>query len=74
MSNGWTPERRKRQAEAIRRWRPWEQSTGPASAEGKAKASRNAWKGSPRQQLRELNAALNAELRAMRQLADMARN
>ena len=27
MANGWTPERRARQARAIRRWRPWEHST-----------------------------------------------
>jgi hypothetical protein len=36
MSNGWTPERRKRQAQMIRRWRPWERSTGPRTPEGHA--------------------------------------
>jgi hypothetical protein len=35
MVNGWTLERRRRQAELIRCWRPWEQSTGPRSPEGK---------------------------------------
>lgn len=40
-SNGWSPERRQRQREAIQRLRPWEQSTGPRTPEGKAKASRN---------------------------------
>ena len=45
MANGWTPERRARQAQLIRRWRPWEQSTGPKTAESKAKSSRNADKG-----------------------------
>ena len=45
MANGWTQERRQRQSEAIRRWRPWEQSTGPKTPEGKAKASQNANKG-----------------------------
>ena len=29
--HGWTPERRARQADAIRRWRPWERATGPRS-------------------------------------------
>lgn len=38
MVNGWTPERRARQAEAIRRWQPWARSTGPRTAEGKARA------------------------------------
>ena len=32
MAKGWTPERRARQAELIRSWRPWEQSTGPRCA------------------------------------------
>lgn len=40
-SNGWSPERRQRQREAIQRWRPWERSTGPRTPEGKAKASSN---------------------------------
>ena len=38
----WTPESRAKQAELIRRWRPWEQSTGPKTAEGKAVSSMNA--------------------------------
>ena len=38
----WTLEQRRRQAEAIERWKPWEQSTGPLSAAGKAKVARNA--------------------------------
>lgn len=54
MSHGWTPERRARQAQAIRRWRPWEQSTGPVSEQGKAIVSRNAWKGGARPMLRKL--------------------
>ena len=36
MANGWTPERRARQAELIRQWRPWEKSTGPKTEAGKA--------------------------------------
>jgi hypothetical protein len=54
MKSGWTPERRKRQAELIRTWRPWDHSTGPRSPEGKARASRNGWKGGVRELLREL--------------------
>lgn len=47
-------EQRQRQRESIQRWRPWERSTGPKSAKGKARASRNAWKGDTRRLLRQL--------------------
>ena len=63
MANGWTPERRARQAELIRTWKPWQQSTGPRSEQGKAAASRNAWKGGHREMLRELARALNEQRR-----------
>jgi hypothetical protein len=42
MANGWTPERRARQAALIRTWRPWDSSTGPRTPEGKAQAATNA--------------------------------
>jgi hypothetical protein len=54
MANGWTPERRARQSEAIRRWRPWERSTGPKTAQGKTRVSRNAYRGGHRAILRAL--------------------
>ena len=41
MANGWTPERRARQAELIRTWKPWTRSTGPRTAEGMAVSSQN---------------------------------
>jgi len=66
--NGWTPERRKRQAELIKSWRPWEQSTGPLSAEGKERVARNSWRGGHRQQLRELSKMVNAEIRQARDM------
>ncbi len=44
INTGWSPERRATQAEAIRRWKPWERSTGPRTAPGKETASRNAVK------------------------------
>jgi hypothetical protein len=52
--NGWTPERRKRQSELIRRWRPWEKSTGPRTTRGKKRVARNAYKGGTRLVLRSL--------------------
>ena len=63
MSNGWSLERRQRQAEAIRQWKPWERSTGPKTEAGKAKTCRNAWKGGHRPMLREMSKMLNQELR-----------
>jgi len=43
-TNGWTPERRARQAQKIREWKPWQKSTGPRTPEGKRKVSQNAYK------------------------------
>lgn len=42
MKNGWSAERRARQAELIKTWKPWEKSTGPKTAVGKASSSNNA--------------------------------
>lgn len=58
VKNGWTQERRARQAELIQTWKPWKQSTGPRTNEGKAKVSRNAYKGGQRPMLRELEKIL----------------
>jgi hypothetical protein len=57
---GWTDQRRAKQAEAIRRWRPWLKSTGPVSEEGKGRVSRNAYKGGKRPHLRHLKRRLRA--------------
>ena len=61
MANGWTPERRARQAELIRNWRPWERSTGPRTAEGKLRTSRNADKGDTRGMLRAIGRLLRRQ-------------
>lgn len=61
MANGWAPERRARQAELIKKLKLWEKSTGPNSAEGKVKASRNAYKGGVRPQLREIAKVLKEQ-------------
>jgi len=42
MANGWTDERRARQAALIHTWKPWTHSTGARTPEGKAVSSRNA--------------------------------
>lgn len=41
---GWSPERRAKQAEIIRSSKPWLKSTGPRTAEGKARTASNALK------------------------------
>lgn len=43
-SSAWTPERRARQSERIRRVKPWEKSTGPRTPDGKFISSQNALK------------------------------
>ena len=49
--NGWSPEQRQRQV-LIQSWKPWERSTGPTTAEGKARAAQDAYKGGERQLMR----------------------
>ena len=65
MANGWTPERRARQSELIRTWRPWEQATGPTSAEGKAVVARNAYAGGLEPAMRLLRAAMRQQRDAL---------
>lgn len=56
-----------RQAEATKRWRPWQDSTGPRSAAGKAIVARNAWKGEFEATLREFSRQLQAQREALDQ-------
>lgn len=46
---------------------------GPRTAEGKSKASRNAWRGGHWNMLRELSRQVNAEIREARDLVDSVR-
>lgn len=64
----WTPERRQRQREAIQRWKPWQQATGPKSAAGKAASAGNSYKGGHTVKLRRLIVELNGLLREQRQI------
>lgn len=63
----WTTEQRQRQREAIQRWKPWNQSTGPVSPAGKTVAARNAYKGGQRAALRKLVQELNLALKVQRE-------
>ena len=67
-SNGWTPERRQKQREAIQRWKPWQQSTGPRTDAGKAASSRNGYKGGHWKELRELRRHLAEMIREAKEL------
>ncbi|HEY8190934.1 MAG TPA: hypothetical protein VIG74_00815, partial [Alphaproteobacteria bacterium] len=71
--NGWTPERRARQAALIRTWRPWTRSTGPKTAAGKMRTRLNAQThGFRGARGREFYAAIREQrklLRAINQLA-----
>lgn len=40
----WTPEAREKQRQAIRRWEPWTQSSGPKSEAGKRASAKNSVK------------------------------
>lgn len=66
--SGWTLERRKQQAEAIRRWQPWAKSTGPRSPDGKERAARNADKGGGWRETRQFFKLLNSELRQQKEV------
>lgn len=65
MANGWTPERRARQAELIRKWQPWRKSTGPKSRAGKKAVSQNAYKGGTWSTLRNMARALREQKRLL---------
>lgn len=75
MANGWTPERKARQAELIKRWKPWKQSTGPRTQKGKAMVARNAFKGGLWREIREMQRQVYAMLRehraALRKVGDL---
>ena len=71
--NGWTPERRAHQATAIRRWRPWEYSTGPRTAAGKARSARNAYTGGHWRRERDFFKACRQVLREQRRVPDRLR-
>lgn len=67
--NGWTPERRERQAERIRLWQPWKTATGPKTEAGKRRSSMNNLRHGLRSaSVRRLYKALAGQRRLLRQL------
>ena len=65
----WTVTERQQQAQLIKQWQPWQHSTGARTIEGKAKASRNAFKGGFRQQLKVLNQLLRDQRSALNEIS-----
>ena len=63
----WTPEQRKQQSLKVRQWKPWEQSTGARTAQGKAISARNAFKGGLMQNIKLLGKQLNILMREQKQ-------
>lgn len=65
-ARSWTPEQRAQQSQKIGQWQPWLKSTGARTPEGKARASRNAYKGGNRALMRGLYALLREQKRRLK--------
>lgn len=61
MANGWTAERKQRQAELIKLWQPWKHSTGARTLEGKAVSSQNAYKHGMSKLIKEIRQLLKEQ-------------
>jgi hypothetical protein len=66
----WTLEQRSKQREVIRRWKPWECSTGAKTPQGKANSSKNASKAGDSVYVRELIKQINQLLRKQKTLVN----
>lgn len=65
MAQIWTDEMRDAAAERIRLHKPWLKATGPKTPEGKAKSSRNAYRGGRRPAQRQFLAMIKSALQAV---------
>lgn len=65
MSYVRTPEHRALRAALIKKWRPWEHSTGPKSHEGKKTAANRSYKGKSRTLMRQLAKVLRQQARQL---------
>jgi hypothetical protein len=68
MSYERTPEHRELRRKLVHRWKPWEKSTGPRSAEGKARSSQNGYKGAVRPTMRALAKTLREQKEVLDEL------
>ena len=53
----------------IHTWKPWQSSTGPRTAEGKAKVAQNSYKGGVRPLIRQLARLLREQQRSLDELS-----
>ncbi len=58
MSYERTPEHRALRALMIKKWKPWEKSTGPKTPDGKRRSAMRAYKGNQREILRAIGRLL----------------
>lgn len=65
MSYARTPEHKALRAELIRRWKPWERSTGPKTPGGKIAAAMRGLKGRERPLMRDLSRALRGQAKTL---------
>ncbi len=63
MSYERTPQHRAVRAQLIRKWKPWEKSTGPKTKEGKYRSAMRAYKGGYRELFRSLARLLRGQVR-----------
>ena len=68
MATTWTSERRAKQAQLINQWQPWTKSTGAKTPQGKARVSRNAYKGGLRPYMRQVAKDLAREVKFTQQV------
>ena len=62
-------DKNKKQADAIRKWKPWTKSTGPRSASGKERSKMNARKdGAHDAAMRKLRQVLNNQIQWLKSL------
>lgn len=66
MSYSRTPEHRALRSELIRRWKPWEKSTGPKSEDGKARSAMRGFKGGDRAMLRDVARVLREQAETLK--------
>ncbi len=69
MATDWTPESRAKQAELIKRIKPWLTTMGPVTPEGKARSSDDDVKANPRATVMEAGVLARPPLEDARDLA-----
>ena len=64
----WTSIQRAKQSQLIQNWKPWNNTSGARTPEGKAIVARNAFKGGVRPMLREISALLREQQQYLKRI------